>query len=70
MPPLASLKMPPGDTKLDLKTAYRDGLRIVWAVCCVVCGVALSSLFIKHYDLGRALKTEQGLRTEKSSAAD
>ncbi|KAH8690754.1 major facilitator superfamily domain-containing protein [Talaromyces proteolyticus] len=63
--------MSPGETKSDLKAAYTDSLRIVWAVCCAVCGVALLlSLFIQHYDLDQALKTEQGLRTEKTQAAD
>ncbi|KAJ9309632.1 hypothetical protein DTO217A2_922 [Paecilomyces variotii] len=60
--------MPDGPDKSDLKQAYTDSLRIVWAVSCAICGVAgLFSLLTQKYDLNRALETSQGLRAEKSS---
>lgn len=52
-----------GAEKLALQTAYTDSLRIVYAVCCAVCGVALVlSLGTQSYDLNRALESVQGLR--------
>ncbi|OJJ61486.1 hypothetical protein ASPSYDRAFT_148280 [Aspergillus sydowii CBS 593.65] len=55
--------MPGGAEKLALQTAYTDSLRIVYAVCCAVCGVALVlSLGTQSYDLNRALESVQGLR--------
>ncbi|KAJ9210636.1 hypothetical protein DTO166G4_7779 [Paecilomyces variotii] len=60
--------MPDGPNKSDLKQAYTDSLRIVWAVSCAICGVAgLFSLLTQKYDLNRALETSQGLRAEKST---
>ncbi|KAL4805372.1 major facilitator superfamily domain-containing protein [Aspergillus unguis] len=56
--------MPDGQQKSELKVAYTDSLRIVYAVCCAVCGVAgVLSLWTQSYDLNRALETTQGLRT-------
>ncbi|KAL4938272.1 hypothetical protein BDV06DRAFT_58302 [Aspergillus oleicola] len=63
--------MPEGLEKLQLKTAYTDSLRIVYAVCCAVSGVALVlSIFTESYDLNRALVMSQGLRSEKSASGD
>ncbi|KAJ5085231.1 hypothetical protein N7532_010002 [Penicillium argentinense] len=61
--------MPAGADKIDLKDAYTDSLRIVWAVCCAISGVALLlSLFTQEYDLDRALETEQGLDEKKKES--
>ena len=61
--------MPDGEDKLNLKVAYTDSLRIVWAVCCGILGfAALLSVFTKGYDLDRALETEQGVRKETKSS--
>ena len=55
--------MADGADKLNLKDAYTDSLRIVWAVCCAISGVAmLLSLLTESYDLDQALQTNQGLR--------
>jgi MFS family permease len=63
--------MPDGLEKTDLKVAYTDSLRIVWAICCAISGVALLlSLLTERYDLNRALATTQGLRTDKSMSSD
>lgn len=49
--------------KVHLKLAYTDSLRIVWAVCCAISGVALLfSLLTESYDLNQTLETDQGLR--------
>ncbi|KAF9887265.1 hypothetical protein FE257_010393 [Aspergillus nanangensis] len=61
-------EMPAGEIKTGLKEAYTDSLRIVYVVGCAVCGVGLlTSLFIEHYDLDRALNTNQGLRKKVPS---
>jgi len=55
--------MADGVDKANLKDAYTDSLRIVWAVCCAISGVALLfSLLTESYDLNQALETTQGLR--------
>ncbi|KAJ5157742.1 uncharacterized protein N7482_008842 [Penicillium canariense] len=55
--------MADGADKLDLKDAYTDSLRIVWAVCCAISGVALLfSLLTESYDIDQDLETKQGLR--------
>lgn len=55
--------MAEGADKVHLKDAYTDSLRIVWAVCCAISGVALLlSLLTESYDLDQALETKQGLR--------
>ncbi|KAJ5765774.1 hypothetical protein N7520_005333 [Penicillium odoratum] len=60
--------MADGATKLNLKEAYTDSLRIVWVVCCAISGVALLfSLLTQSYDLDRALETSQGLRDGKDN---
>lgn len=57
--------MADGPVKVDLKDAYTDSLRIVWAVCCAISGIALLvSLLTESYDIDRALETTQGLRGE------
>ena len=63
--------MDDGIEKTQLKMAYTDSLRIVWAVCCGISGVALAlSAFTQAYDLDRALDTTQGLRTKGSAHGD
>ncbi|KAL2865207.1 major facilitator superfamily-domain-containing protein [Aspergillus lucknowensis] len=63
--------MPDGPDKLNMRTAYTDSLRIVYAVCCAVCGVAFAlSLLTESYDLNRALESNQTLRSEKNPKAD
>ncbi|KAB8237120.1 major facilitator superfamily domain-containing protein [Aspergillus alliaceus] len=58
--------MPDGSSKLHLREAYTDSLRIVWAVCCAVSAVGFClSLLTEAYDLNQALVTTQGLLTEK-----
>jgi MFS family permease len=59
---------PEGPNKLDLRTAYVDSVRVIFIVLCALSAVALvSSLFIKSYDLNRALETEQGFVEVKKS---
>ncbi|KAK4200408.1 major facilitator superfamily domain-containing protein [Triangularia verruculosa] len=54
--------MPDGAEKDNLRQAYADSLRIVWAVCCALAGVAfIVSLWTKHHDLNQALDTKQGI---------
>lgn len=61
--------MPDGSDKHDLKKAYADSLRIVWAVCCAFAGAGLLlSLFLKHYTLDQTLNTKQGVVEDKKSA--
>ena len=63
--------MPDGVEKLHLREAYTDSLRIVWAVCCAISGVALLlSLLTKSYDLNSGLSTSQGLMTNEDALAD
>ncbi|PLN86151.1 major facilitator superfamily domain-containing protein [Aspergillus taichungensis] len=59
-------RMPDGAEKRDLQVAYTDSLRVVWAVCCGICGVAfLMSFLTKKYDLDRAMESSQTLRDGK-----
>lgn len=63
--------MPGGQQKLDLQTAYTDSLRIVYAVCCGVCGLGLGlSLLTESYDLNQALETTQGLRGKSANQVE
>ncbi|KAE8422273.1 major facilitator superfamily domain-containing protein [Aspergillus pseudocaelatus] len=56
--------MPNMEDKAHLQEAYTDSLRVVWAVCCIVCGVALVLSFgTQRYSLDRALESDQGLAT-------
>lgn len=55
--------MADGADKSNLKEAYTDSLRTVWIVCCAVSAVGmLISFLTEHYDLDRALETNQGLQ--------
>ncbi|KAE8362114.1 major facilitator superfamily domain-containing protein [Aspergillus caelatus] len=55
--------------KNNLKDAYTDSLRVVYAVCCAICGIALfTSLLTKSYDLDQVLNSAQGLQTERTAA--
>jgi hypothetical protein len=59
--------MPDSPEKLDLREAYTDSLRIVFAVCCAISGIALlTSLLTQVYDLNQTLEGDQGLRDKKS----
>ncbi|KAI2785979.1 hypothetical protein POX_h09744 [Penicillium oxalicum] len=59
--------MADGADKSDLKDAYTDSLRIVWAVCCGVSLVALLlSLFTKSYNLDQVLDSSQTLQEENA----
>ncbi|OCK77281.1 putative siderophore iron transporter [Lepidopterella palustris CBS 459.81] len=63
--------MPENDVRRDLIQAYADSLRIVWAVCCALGGVAfLVSLFTRHYDLAGALDTKHGIDDKKSASKE
>lgn len=56
--------MDDNQAKGDLKQAYADSLRIVWAFCCGVSGLMFFiSLFTKTYSLGRGFVTR--VRPEK-----
>lgn len=47
----------------DLQMAYTASLRIIWAFMAGIAGVGLIlSLWVKKYDLNRALRTEQGVK--------
>ncbi|CAG7932952.1 unnamed protein product [Penicillium olsonii] len=63
--------MADGADKSNLKDAYTDSLRTVWIVCCGVSGVAMLLGFLtEHYDLDRALETNQGLQRDDDSIED
>ncbi|KAH9809316.1 Sugar transporter [Teratosphaeria destructans] len=52
----------PGDARTIMRAAYTDSLRLVYIVmACFACGAAVLSMFVEHYDLDRALETEQCL---------
>ncbi|WEW59306.1 hypothetical protein PRK78_004775 [Emydomyces testavorans] len=58
--------MPAGVEKENLKQAYTDSLRIVYAVCTALIGVAgLLSLLTKSYDLNRGIDSEQTIRERR-----
>lgn len=60
--------MADGVEKQHLKEAYTDSLRIVWAVCCALIGVAgLLSLLTEKYDLNKGIDSEQTVREKKKS---
>ncbi|OBT61057.1 hypothetical protein VE03_09146 [Pseudogymnoascus sp. 23342-1-I1] len=54
--------MPSGRDKDDLKDAYTDSLRIVWAVCCALAEATMFlSVMTKEYDLSpEAVQSDQG----------
>ena len=54
--------MPAGETKQELRQAYTDSLKVVWAVMCALSGIALiGSVFVKKTSLEREHRTEQGV---------
>lgn len=54
--------MPEGQDKHDIKVAFVDSLRIVWAVCCALAGVGLLlSLLVQKYDINQELSGDQGI---------
>lgn len=62
-------RMADGTDKSNLKTAYADSLKIVWVVMCALAGAAMiASFWIEHYDLDRALESEQTLRKKKRTS--
>jgi MFS family permease len=63
--------MSDGQSKHDLRQAYTDSLRIIWAFCCAISAVALVfSFWTKEYDIDRALKTDQGLQEKKKTTGN
>lgn len=57
--------MPAGEEKSELVQAYADSLKVVWAVMCVLSGLAfVASLFVKKVSLTRKHETEYGPRVE------
>jgi hypothetical protein len=53
---------PPGDARNIMRSAYTDSLRLVYIVMAAFAFVAsVLSLCVKHYNLDRALETEQYL---------
>jgi len=60
---LAILEMNDGFEKKHLIQAYADSLRIVWAVMCVLSGIAmLASFRVRPVNLDRKLDISQGLQ--------
>ncbi|OJD20558.1 hypothetical protein ACJ73_08108 [Blastomyces percursus] len=58
-----------GPEKLHLKEAYTDSLRIVWAVCCALVGVAgLLSMLTESYSLTMVIDSDQTIKEKKSSS--
>lgn len=63
--------MEDGADKRDLQMAYAHAFRSIMIVLTVLSGIGLGlSLFIKSYDLNRALETEQGFAGEKKEKRD
>lgn len=61
--------MDPGPQKDDLRQAYADSIKVIWAFLTGLAGVCLIlSWFIKSYDLNRALGTEQGFQHENKKS--
>lgn len=64
-------KIPESAAKEDLRTAYSDGLRIVWAVCCALAGCsALLSFLIRDYTLITDESAQEGVKEETEYLAD
>lgn len=58
--------MESGPMKDDLREAYANSLKVVWAFCCAICGVAfVISLWTKSYSLGLVFDTDQAPEEEK-----
>jgi hypothetical protein len=54
--------MPAGQTKQELRHAYADSLKVVWAVMCALSGIALiGSVFLRKTSLEREHRTEHGV---------
>ncbi|KAJ5085564.1 MFS general substrate transporter [Penicillium argentinense] len=50
-------------TRHQVQKVYVDSLRVVWAFCCALSGVAgLLSLATRHYDMSQQVVTQQALR--------
>ncbi|KAF5863281.1 hypothetical protein ETB97_010403 [Aspergillus alliaceus] len=65
---IAIAGMEEGSDKTNLKDAYTDSLRIVYALCCGICGVALITSFLtEHYELDQVLSSAQGLQVDRKS---
>jgi hypothetical protein len=63
---LTIINMEDGLEKRELVQAYADSLRIVWAVMCVLSGIALlGSFWVRPVSLDRKLNTKQGLQQEE-----
>ncbi|KAL8697132.1 MAG: hypothetical protein Q9224_002454 [Gallowayella concinna] len=61
--------MQDGIVKEDLKHAYADSLKVVWATMCGLAGVGLIlSLWTKGLDMNKPLETEQGFLEERKTA--
>lgn len=61
--------MPDGQDKHDLKQAFTDSLRIIWAVCCALSGVALLiSLLTRSYSIDVELNTNHGVVERKGDS--
>lgn len=54
--------MPDGDEKQNLKQAYVDSFRIVWALCCTLRGLTmLISFLTRHHSLDQCLAKDKGI---------
>ncbi|KAB8246773.1 major facilitator superfamily domain-containing protein [Aspergillus flavus] len=63
--------MPDDEVKANVQVAYTDSLRIVWAMCCGICGFGLFlSLWTKGYSVNRLLRTPQGLEARPVAEDD
>ncbi|OJD12889.1 hypothetical protein AJ78_06585 [Emergomyces pasteurianus Ep9510] len=64
------LAMDDGPEKQHLKEAYTDSLRIVWAVCCALIGLAgLLSLLTESYSLTMEIDSNQTIREKKTTSS-
>ncbi|KIM99776.1 hypothetical protein OIDMADRAFT_125578 [Oidiodendron maius Zn] len=63
--------MPSGGDKNNLRNAYTDSLRIVWAMCCALAGATMVlSVLTKEYDLNpEVVQINQGFIEEKNSGS-
>ncbi|KFY85245.1 hypothetical protein V500_08594 [Pseudogymnoascus sp. VKM F-4518 (FW-2643)] len=55
--------MPSGGDKNDLKDAFSDSLRAIWALCCAIAGATMFlSVITKEYDLSpAAVQSDQSI---------
>lgn len=62
--------MPEGQDRDDLRHAYTDSLRIIWAVCCALSGAALLiSLLTQSYSIDVELNTSHGVVEGRGAGA-